>query len=105
MEPERVYQVTILPSANDRMYDHFFFLARVSTEAAERLLDTLAQDMQSLDRMPQRGSIYKHAHALHGEYRYILSAHRYRIVYLILDESVYIEDIQDCRQNYGGADD
>jgi plasmid stabilization system protein ParE len=104
MVPDKLYQVTILPSANDRMYDHFFFLANVNIKAAEHLLSTLAQDMQSLERMPQRGSLYKHAHALCGEYRYILSAYRYRIVYLILDDCVYIEDIQDCRQNNDGAE-
>jgi len=36
---EEVYQVIVAPAANDRMYEHFEFLARVSVEAADRLLD------------------------------------------------------------------
>lgn len=41
---EKVYQVIIASDANDRMYDHFEFLARVSVNAANRLLDELLKD-------------------------------------------------------------
>ena len=47
------YKVFVSPAANDRMYDHFEFLARVSESAARKLLSKLVKDIQSLEYMPQ----------------------------------------------------
>ena len=34
-----------------------------------------------------------------GKYRYMISCKRYRIVYQIDGNNVYVDDIQDCRQD------
>ncbi|WP_461256861.1 hypothetical protein [Treponema sp. R80B11-R83G3] len=34
-----------------------------------------------------------------GKYRYKLSYGRYRIVYQIVNDTVFVDDIQDCRQD------
>jgi len=96
---DKSYKVVIDPAANDRMYDHFEFLAQVSEEAAERLLDELVADMRSLEHMPYRNPVYNRPYIKSGKYRYMPSCGRYRIVYQIEDEAVFIEDIQDCRQS------
>ena len=93
------YTVIIDPAANDRMYDHFVFLAQVSEQAAEKLLDALVADMQSLAFMPYRNPMYGRPYLPVGKYRYMMSCERYRIVYQIEDKTVHIEDIQDCRQS------
>jgi hypothetical protein len=94
----KTYQVVISPEANNRMYDHFMFLARVSENAAEKLLATLTKDMQSLEYMPMRNPPYERPFLPLGKYRYLLSYTRYRIVYQVVGDTVYIDDIQDCRQ-------
>jgi len=38
-EVDKEYKVIVDPAVNDKMYDHFEFLARVNELAAERLLD------------------------------------------------------------------
>jgi mRNA-degrading endonuclease RelE of RelBE toxin-antitoxin system len=93
------YQIKISPVANDKMYLHFEFLARVSETAAENLLDTLISDISSLEHLPKRNPAYERTHLKKGTYRYMISAKRYRIVYMIVDDIVYVDDIQDCRQN------
>jgi len=55
---DKEYTVIVDPGVNDRMYDHFKFLARVSESAAESLLDRLAEDMQSLERLPFRNPVF-----------------------------------------------
>ncbi|MDR1893016.1 MAG: type II toxin-antitoxin system RelE/ParE family toxin, partial [Oscillospiraceae bacterium] len=55
---EITYRVMVAPSANDRMAEHFEFLARVSESAANKLLDELASDMASLEKMPFRNPVY-----------------------------------------------
>jgi hypothetical protein len=96
---EKVYQVIIASDANDRMYNHFEFLARVSVNAANRLLDGLLKDIRDLMTEPFRYPVYNRPYLPVGKYRYILSNKRYRIVYQIIGNQVFVDDIQDCRQD------
>jgi plasmid stabilization system protein ParE len=96
---EKVYQVIIASDANDRMYDHFEFLARVSVDAANRLLDGLLEDIRKLRTNPLRHPVYNRPYLPAGKYRYILSNKMYRIVYQIIGNKVFVDDIQDCRQD------
>ena len=96
---EKVYQVIIASDANDRMYDHFEFLARVNVNAANRLLDGLLKDIRNLRTDPFRYPVYNRPYLPVGKYRYTLSNKRYRIVYQIIGNQVFVDDIQDCRQD------
>jgi plasmid stabilization system protein ParE len=95
---DKVYTVIIDPAVNDRMFDHFEFLARVSESAAERLLDNLVANMHSLERMPFRNPVFNRPYLKSGKYRYMVSCERYLIVYQVVDNTVFIDDIQDSRQ-------
>ena len=95
-EPE--YQVIVDPAANDRMYDHFAFVVKVSEEAANHLLDLLIADIRSLGSMLYRNPIYDRPYLPKGKYRYLITEQRYRIVYQVDGDSVYVDDMQDCRQ-------
>lgn len=92
------YTVIIAPTVNDRMYDHIKFLARVSESAAENLLDNLVEDMHSLERMPYRNPVFNRPYLKIGKYRYMVSHKRYLIIYQIIDNTVFIDDILDSRQ-------
>lgn len=96
---DAVYQVILDPAANDRMYEHFEFLARVSKAAAEKLLDGLTTDLRSLEHLPYRNPVYDRPYLPSGKYRYLISGGRYRIVYQIEANTVFVDDIQDCRQS------
>ena len=93
------HRVLVSPAANDRMHDHFLFLAQVSEKAARNLLAQLVKDIKSLENMPQRNPYFDRPYLEQGKYRYMLSYRRYRIVYQIARDCVFIEDIQDCRQD------
>ncbi|MCL1940544.1 MAG: type II toxin-antitoxin system RelE/ParE family toxin [Synergistaceae bacterium] len=93
------YEIVIAPAANDRMYDHFEFLARVSETAAEKLLAGLVADIRSLEHMPYRNPVYDRPYLENGKYRYMMSCGKYRIVYQIEGNTVFVGDIQDCRQS------
>jgi mRNA-degrading endonuclease RelE of RelBE toxin-antitoxin system len=95
------HRIFISPSANDRMYDHFLFLAQVSEDAARNLLTQLVNDIQFLEHMPQTNPYLDRPYLEQGKYRYKLSCRRYRIVYQIIRDCVFVEDIQDCRQDDG----
>lgn len=96
---EKVYQIIIATDANSKMHDHFEFLARVSVNAANRLLDGLLKDIRNLRTDPFCYPVYYRPYLPVGKYRYILSNKRYRIVYQIIGNQVFVDDIQDCRQD------
>ena len=100
MEINKIYEIVISKSANNKMYEHFDFLARVSEEAAKCLLKELLNDIKSPKVMPHRNPTYENSYLKIGEYRYMLSAKRYRIIYKIKDNKVFVDDIQDCRQMF-----
>ena len=93
------FRVFVSPSANDRMYEHFEFLANASAKAARSLLSKLVKDIKSLKLMPQANPFFDRPYLKQGKYRYKLSCQRYRIVYQIIGDSIFVEDIQDCRQD------
>ena len=95
---DRGYTVIIDPAVNDKMYEHFEFMARVSESAAERLLNSLVTDMHSLERMPYRNPVLNRPYLMSGKYRYMVSCVRYLIVYQVIDDAVFVDDIQDSRQ-------
>ena len=98
-QTEKVYRVIVDPAANDRMAEHLEFLSRVSENAAAKLLDELITDIRSLDMLPHRNPVYNRPYLPLGKYRYMLSGKRYRIVYQIEGDFVFVDDIQDCRQD------
>ena len=96
---ENEYIVIIDPAANDRMAAHVEFLARVSENAANRLLDEMLASVCSLKIMPFRCPVYNRPYLPVGKYRYLLFGKRYRIVFQIVGDHIFIDDIQDCRQH------
>jgi hypothetical protein len=96
---EKEYHVYIDPAANDRMADHMEFLARVSEEAADRLLDELMINIRSLKTMPFRNPIYNRPFLTIDKYRNLIVGKRYRIVYQVDGDCVFVDHIQDCRQS------
>ena len=96
------YDVSIDPAVNDRMLEHVRFLAKVSISAAERLCELLEEAITELKNYPKSNPLYT-LHDVHNfdniELRYKLCGKRYRIVYEISGNNVYVYDIQDCRQD------
>ena len=95
---EKPYRISIDSAAGDRMSEHFEFLARVSVSAANRLLHALLKDIRSLEKSPHRNPPYNRPYLPQGKYRYMLTEKRYRIIYQIDGDFVFVDDIQDCRQ-------
>jgi len=98
-EIDKEYTVIVDPAVNDKMYDHFEFLAKVDESAAERLLNQLADDMQSLECLPYRNPVFNRPYLKNGKYRYMVSCKKYLIVYQIAGNTVFIDDVQDSRQS------
>jgi plasmid stabilization system protein ParE len=99
MAHNKKYHVITDPAARYRMEEHLEFLARVNENAANRLADTLLKDIRSLEKSPKSYRFFEKPYLPEGKYRYLISGGRYRIIYQIVDETVFVDDIQDCRQD------
>lgn len=98
MEPDKK-QVLVEPSANNRLAEHIEFLARVSEQAAVRLYSTYEKALLFLENHAESCPPYAPDTPIDAQLRYKLFDSRYRIVFEIIGNAVYVYDIQDCRQN------
>lgn len=93
------YQVLVDPIADKKLALHLEFLARVSEKAALRLYDDYREALLFLQNNPEICPIYLTQKQINTELRYRLFGKRYRIVFEIVHNQVFVYDIQDCRQN------
>lgn len=99
MEREK-YDIVISDAALSMLDCHIDFLTRVSGHAAIKVTDEILRDMESLSQNPQRYPAYENPFILENRYRKMLSAKRYLILYEILEYTVFVDYIVDCRQDY-----
>ncbi|MDR1563479.1 MAG: type II toxin-antitoxin system RelE/ParE family toxin [Oscillospiraceae bacterium] len=97
-ENEIVYKVILHPSVTYKIASHCEFLAEVSEAAARNLWSNLYDDIASLSFMPRRFPVLNSPNIESEQHRWRLSCKRYRIIFTIVGETVYVDDIHDCRQ-------
>lgn len=98
----RQYTVLIDEETHDTLAGHAAFLAKVSPPAARRLINQVYDDIASLDHNPTR--FERHDNELYppgGDYRCMLTAKRYKIIYEVVDELdiVFVVNVIDCRMD------
>lgn len=98
---DEIYQVKISPKGNEMLVDHAAFLAGASEKAAFRLIKAFREGAKALARFPERcpwlwdDMLPKH------KYRKLIFADKYLALFQIIGDTVYIEYVVNCRQDYG----
>ena len=98
---DKRYKVIISDKAMSMLASHVRFLAQVSVNAAAKLKAELIKEMQSLDYMPEGYPWLNEEYITPYKYRKKLVSKRYLLIYQIIDDTVYIDYVLDCRQDYG----
>lgn len=101
MNQESKYKVIVSEKATNMLVSHAAFLAKVSPEAAERLVVTFEKAANSLQAMPQRCPWLVSEFLPRNVYRFLIFEKRYMIIFQIKDNIVYADYVVDCRQDYG----
>ena len=94
------YEVEVSDAALAMLDSHIEFLARVSTGAATRLMNEILRDIESLSTFPERFSIFDCEFIPDGRYRKMLTSKRYLVLYEIIENTVAVDYILDCRTDY-----
>lgn len=95
------YHVIISERAGEMLVQYVRFLAQVSTQAADKLRGDVIEAAKSLQEFPERGSWLTDSLLPANKDRKLLLDKRYLLIYRIKDDTVYIDYILDCRQDYG----
>ena len=84
------YKVNISFNAQNDLEHIFFYIAQDSTNNAKNFILELEKKIYSLDTMPERFPLIPENVFFDTNYRHIIHHKKYRVVYKISGNSVYI---------------
>ncbi|GHV87900.1 plasmid stabilization protein [Spirochaetia bacterium] len=96
----KTYTVEISERASGMLVYHARFLANVSEAAAKRLINQFETQSQSLRKQPERFPWLSQPMLPKHKYRKLLFEKRYLLIYQIKGDTVYVDAMVDCRQDY-----
>lgn len=94
------YKVIISDRAKEMLGMHIRFLAQVNKSVAAKLKNRLVEEMRSLQDMPQRCPFFNENYIPANKYHKLYVENWYLVLYQIKDDTVYVDWIVDCRQDY-----
>ena len=94
------YKVIISDRAREQLGLHLRFLAQVNRPAAVQLKKRLLAQLCSLWEMPQRYPFFQNDYIPVNKYHKLYVENWYLILYQIRDDTVLVDWIVDCRQDY-----
>ena len=94
------YKVIISDRARESFARHLRFLAQASKSAAVKLKHRFLQEIRSLEEMPQRYPFFNEDYIPVNKYHKLFVENWYLVLYQIRDDTVYVDWIVDCRQDY-----
>ena len=94
------YRVIVSDRAKEMLGMHIRFLAQVNKQAATRLKNRLVAEMRSLQDMPHRYPFFNENYIPANKYHKLYVENWYLVLYQIKDDTVYVDWIVDCRQDY-----
>ena len=97
---DKKYKVIVSDRAKRMLGTHIRFMAQVNKDAAKTKKQELMEAMRSLERMPQRFPFFEEAYIPTNKYHKMFVAKWYLVLYQIQDDTVYVDDIFDCRKDY-----
>ena len=101
MENKPQYKVIVSDRARQMMAGHVRFLAQKSPTAARKIKNDLMDTIRSLSAMPERFPFLAVEFIPINKYHKLFVEKWYLIMYQIKDQTVYVDYIVDCRQDYG----
>ncbi len=88
-----------LVGAERSLDEAYEFLETVSPVAAAKMYNSIMDDVLRLATMPHIGPIEPWLDEEPAMFRSLVSHKRYKVVYYVEDDTVFIADVWDCRQN------
>ncbi|MDR3542930.1 MAG: type II toxin-antitoxin system RelE/ParE family toxin [Desulfosporosinus sp.] len=100
MEKNPHYKVLVSDRSRQMLANHVRFMAQKSPTAARKVKNELMDAILSLRQMPERFPFMEAEFIPPNKYHKIFVEKWYLILYQIKDQTVYVDCIVDCRQDY-----
>ena len=94
------YKIIISPEATDMLKEHIAFIANVDKKAAINTKNQIVKAIKDLNQMPNRFPFFNESYIPQNKYHKMFIEKWYLVLYQIKDDTVYIDYILDCRQDY-----
>ena len=94
------YKVIISERAKEMLGMYIRFLAQVNKTAANKLKNRLIDEIRALQEMPQRYPFFNENYIPANKYHKLYVENWFLVLYQIKDDTVYVDWIVDCRQDY-----
>ena len=94
------YKIIISPEATDMLKEHIAFIANVDKKAAKNIKNQIVKAIKDLNNMPNRFPFFNELYIPQNKYHKMFIEKWYLVLYQIKDDTVYIDYILDCRQDY-----
>lgn len=94
------YKIIISPEATDMLKEHIAYIANVDKNAAINTKNQIVKAIKDLNNMPNRFPFFNEPHIPQNKYHKMFIEKWYLVLYQIKDDTVYIDYILDCRQDY-----
>ena len=94
------YKVLVSPKAKEMLDEHIEFLTQVNVASARNKKEEIMKGLRSLSNMPARFPLFESKYIKSGKYHKMYIEKWYLVLYQIIDDTVYVEYIIDCRENY-----
>lgn len=101
MEKDKQYKVIVSDRARQMLAGHVRFLAQKSPAAARKVKNNLINAISSLSTMPERFPFLSAEFIRRNKYHKMFVEKYYLVLYQIKDETIYVDYLVDCRQDYG----
>ena len=94
------YKVIISNQAKEDLLLHVRFLAQINRSAAHSQRKRLIEEIRSLEEMPYRYPFFNEPYIPPNKYHKLYVDNYYLVLYQVRDDTVYVDWIVDCRQDY-----
>ncbi len=94
------YNIIVSERTQQMLAGHIRFLAQKSPDAARRVKTDLLNSILSLSQMPERFPFLNNDFITPNKYHKMIVAKRYLVLYQIKEQTVYVDYVVDCRQDY-----
>lgn len=94
------FTVIISEAARQMLINHVRFLAQEDPDAANKTKALLLNSIRSLSKFPARHPFLEDDFLPANKYHKMVFVKRYLIIYQIKDQTVFVDWIIDCRQDY-----
>jgi len=101
MEKKIQYKIIVSDRARQMLAGHVRFLAQKSPAAARKVKNDLMNAIRSLSIMPKRFPFLTAEFIPLNKYHKMIVEKYYLVLYQIKDQTVFVDYIVDCRQDYG----